>query len=137
MTAPTLYRTAAVLLVLFAAGHTVGFLKFKAPTPEGVAVRESMGRVTFDVRGQSFSYQGFYVGFGLFITIQLLLSAFLAWHLSGLAATNPVAIGNLGWIFCAAQVGGLVLSWLYFFPITAVFSGVVALCLAWAAWLVR
>ena len=30
MTATLLYRIAAVVLIFFAAGHTVGFLKFKA-----------------------------------------------------------------------------------------------------------
>jgi hypothetical protein len=42
MTATLLYRISAFVLVLFAAGHTLGFLKFKAPTPEGVAVQQAM-----------------------------------------------------------------------------------------------
>jgi hypothetical protein len=137
MNASTLYRIASVLLVLFAAGHTFGFLKFKAPTAEGVAVREAMAKVVFSVGGRTFSYERFYVGFGLFITVSLLFSAFLSWHLSALASRNPEAIGALGWVFFVVQIASLVLSWLFFFPITAVFSGLVALCLGWAAWLVK
>ncbi len=39
MSPTLLYRIAAALLLLFAAGHTLGFLAFKPPSPEGLAVR--------------------------------------------------------------------------------------------------
>lgn len=51
MKAIMLYRIASVLLVLFAAGHTFGFLKFKPPTAEGLAVRDAMNNVHFQVGG--------------------------------------------------------------------------------------
>ena len=137
MTATLLYRVASMLLVLFATGHTFGFLNFKAPTPEGMGVRQAMTDVVFPLRGKNYSYSGFYTGFGLFITADLLFAAFLAWHLGTLAAVNPSAIGLLGWAFCGVQIASLVLSWMFFFPVTAVFSGVVAVCLGAAAWLVR
>jgi len=137
MTATLWYRIAALLLVLFAAGHTVGFLRFKPPTPEALAVRDAMNNVQFQVRGTTFSYGGFYRGFGLFVTAYVLFSAFLAWHLSGLAARNPEAIGSLGWVFLAVQLASVALSWIFFAPAVGVFSGVIALCLGWAAWLVR
>jgi hypothetical protein len=85
MKAAVLYRIASVLLVLFAAGHTVGFLRFNPPSAEGQAVYESMNQVHFQVKGSSFSYGGFYRGFGLFVTVYLLFSAFLAWYLGFLA----------------------------------------------------
>ncbi len=125
------------MLVLFAAGHTFGFLKFKPPTPEGLAVRDAMRTVHFAVGGKSFSYGGFYTGFGLFVTAYLLFSAFLAWHLGALAATNPQSIGALGWAFSGVQVSSLILSWIYFAPPPAVLSALVVACLGWAAWLVR
>jgi hypothetical protein len=133
MNATTLYRMAAVLLILFALGHTVGFLKFKPPTPEALAVRDAMNNVHFEVKGASFSYGDFYTGFGLFVTAYLLFSAFLAWHLGGLAARQPRAIGSLGWAFFAVQITSLALSWIYFSAAPAVFSGAVAACLGWAA----
>jgi len=49
MTATLLYRIAAVLFLLFAIGHTVGFLTFKPPNPEAIAVRDSMENVRFQV----------------------------------------------------------------------------------------
>jgi hypothetical protein len=40
--------------------------------------------VHFSFGGGTFSYGGFYVGFGLFVTAYLLFSALLAWQLGGL-----------------------------------------------------
>src|SRR5262249_55306937 len=80
-----LYRIAAVLFGVFAAGHTIGFLKFRPPTPEGLAVFDAMNHVQFEVKGSKFTYGAFYTGFGLFATLYLLFSAFLAWHLGNMA----------------------------------------------------
>jgi len=70
--------------------------------------------VHFEVGGQSFSYGGFYRGFGLSCTVSMLLSAFLSWHLGQLARSAPLRIGLLGWVFFAVQIAGGVLSFLYF-----------------------
>jgi hypothetical protein len=109
MSARTLYRIAAVLFLLFAVGHTLGFLSFKPPTAEALAVRDAMNTVHFEVGRTSFSYGGFYVGFGLNATVYLIFSAFLAWHLGNIAGARPAAIGTLGWIFFATQIAGLAL----------------------------
>lgn len=137
MKATLLYRIASVLFILFAAGHTFGFLSFKPPSPEGLAVRDAMNSVHFQVKGSSFTYGEFYTGFGLYATVYLLFSAFLAWHLGDLARSNPQAIGALAWVFVAGQVASLVLSWKYFLLPPAILSALVAACLAWAGWLVR
>ena len=51
MNATILYRIAAVLLILFAVGHTLGFLSFKPASAEGQAVRDAMNSVRFDFNG--------------------------------------------------------------------------------------
>lgn len=135
MKATVLYRIAAVLLVLFAAGHTFGFLTFKSPSAEGRAVFESMNSVHFQVKGSSFSYGAFYRGFGLYITVYLLFSAFLAWRLAAMAINSPGASSTLGWALCAVQMISLGLSWKYFSIVPATFSAVIGVCLGWAAWL--
>ena len=137
MSATLLYRIASVVLILFAAGHTTGFLTFKPASPEGIAVHDAMDSVHFTVGSNSFTYGGFYRGFGLYITAYLLFSALVAWHLGGVAASRPDAIGILGWAFFALQLASIVLSWLYFFPVTAVFSAAAAVCVGWANWLAR
>jgi hypothetical protein len=137
MSPTLLYRIAAALLLLFAAGHTLGFLAFKPPSPEGLAVRDAMNSVLFEFKGSNYSYGGFYKGFGLTVTAYLLFSAFLAWHLGWLASTSPQSIGALAWVFAAVQLACLVLSLLYFFLVPALFSGVLVIALTWAAWLLR
>lgn len=136
MKAKWLYRIAAAFFLLFAVGHTYGFLSLRAPSAEGRAVFDAMNNVRFQLDGASFSYGAFYRGFGLSCSVSMLFSAFLAWHLGGLAEKLPQAIGALGWIFCAVQIAGLVLSVIYFSAAPATFSALLALCLGWAAWLV-
>ena len=135
MTATRLYRIAALVFVLFAAGHTYGFLSLRAPSAEGRADYDSMNTVRFEVHGRSYSYGGFYRGFGLSCTVAMLLSAFLSWHLGHLARVAPAAAGFMGWAFCLLQLPGMVFSFLYFGPPPMVFSLLVALLLAGAAWL--
>lgn len=132
-----LYRVASLLFIVFAVGHTVGFLTFKPPSPEGVAVRDAMQAVHFQVKGSNFTYADFYTGFGLYATVYLLFSAFLAWHLGKLARTAPQTIGSLGWVFVAVQVASLVLSWRYFLVPPVILSALLALCLGTAGWLLR
>jgi hypothetical protein len=134
--ATLLYRIASGFLVFFAVGHTVGFLKFKPKSTEGRAVWESMNSVHFQVGRSSFTYAGFYNGFGLFATLYLCFAAFLAWYLGNLARSNPQAIGTLGWIFFALQVGSFILSWIYFLAPPVILSALIAICTGWAAWLI-
>ena len=135
---PTLlYRIAAVLYVLLAAAHTIGFQRFVPPTAEGVAVRDAMFNTHFALHGGTFTYGGFYIGFGLSVGIYMLFAAFLAWHLGSLAKRDPSAIGALGVVFCAMQVAQLMICLAYFFTAPIVFESVIALVLALAAWGVR
>jgi hypothetical protein len=132
--AERLYRVAAALLVLFAAGHTVGFLTFTPPTREGVAVRDAMSGVHFRLGGSTLSYGGFYRGFGFSITASTLFLAMVAWCLAGMARAGQQGSGLLGWGMCALQVVGLALSLRYFAAPPAVGSVLLIVCLGFAAW---
>ncbi len=100
MKAILLYRTAAVLLLLFALGHTFGFLRFTPTTTEGRAVQSAMNNVRL-VTNADFTYGKFYTGFGLFATTYLLFSAFLAWYLGGLTSKHPESVS------CSCGLPGL------------------------------
>jgi hypothetical protein len=136
MKATWLYRIATILLLLFATGHAIGFLKFVPPTPEGKAVMDAMNNVPLQP-GAAFTYGGFYRGFGFFLTVYLLFAAFLAWHLAELARKFPAAAGSLPWIFFLLQLASLALSWRYFPAPPVVLSALTALCAGWAAFLTR
>jgi hypothetical protein len=134
MTSVSLFRTASVVFLLFAAGHTVGFLSFTPSTAEGIAVRDAMNNVHFPVGAATFSYGGFYRGFGLSATASMLFEAFLAWQLGAMVYQAPRAAASIGWGLCALQIVGVVLSFIYFSVAPAVFSLAVAACLGVAAW---
>jgi hypothetical protein len=133
--ATLLYRIAAFVFVLFALGHTYGFLSLRAPSAEGRAVYDLMNNVHFQLGGHSYSYGGFYRGFGLSNTVSMVFWAFLSWHLGELARSAPGTIGALGWAFFGVQVGGVVLSFLYFGLPAIVLSALVAVVVGSAAWL--
>jgi hypothetical protein len=135
VTATLLYRIAAIVFMLFAVGHTYGFLSLRAPSAEGRNVYDSMNAVRFELHGRSYSYGDFYRGFGLSCTVSMLLSAFVSWHLGQLARSSPTAVVFMGWMFFFLQLPGIVLSFLYFGPPPMVLSVLVALTLGGAAWL--
>ena len=132
MSTNALYRGAAVVLVLFAAGHTFGFLKFRPTSAEGLAVYDAMERVTFGVGSQTFSYGGFYRGFGLFATTFLLFSALVSWQLGAMSPATRPTMAVIAWGLVAAQAVSTVLSFMYFFAAPATFS-LVSLALLIAA----
>jgi hypothetical protein len=135
MSATLLYRIAVFVFPLFAAGHTYGFLSLRVPSAEGRAVYDAMNTVHFELDGGSYSYGGFYRGFGLSCTVSLLFWAFLSWHLGELARSAPIAIGRLGWAFFIVQLTGVVLSFRYFGLPPMVLSALVAAIVGLAAWL--
>src|SRR6267378_1288893 len=81
MKASMFYRIAAVLLLLFDAGHTSGF---PWSDPKWAVDIGSMRSTHFYIMGFSRTYWDFYVGFGLFVSVFLLLAMVLAWQLGGL-----------------------------------------------------
>ena len=137
MKATLLYRIAAVIFFLFGIGHTYGFLTFLPSSEEGRAVFKAMQDVHFTEHGASLSYGGFYSGFGVSAGIQLFFSSYLAWYLGGVARKAPGTLDLIGWVFCAAQLVGLVINYRSFAPPATIFGLVLALCLGWAAWLAR
>ena len=134
MKASLFYRIAAVLILLFAVGHTVGFLQ-SDPSWGVDSLLVSMKSTHFDVQGFSRSYWDFFVGFGFFVTVFLLFAAVLAWQLGGVALETLVTMRGLSWAFALCFVALTVLTWRYFFAIPIVFSSVITLCLILAAWL--
>lgn len=111
---PTLfYRIAAIVNLLFALGHTIGFLTFQPKAPAGQAAVKAMA-VLFDEDGTRISYADFYRGFGLTISMVMLLIAGLSWWMGGIAKATPRATVAPGAMVLAYQLGTLVLAILYF-----------------------
>lgn len=108
MISTVFYRISAVLLLLSGILHTIGVMTFKPPTPEGLAVLNSMTNVHFQVDNAEVSYGNFYKGFGLTVAIFFLFSGLVAWRL---AKTHDRVIG---WSLTAAYVACVPLAWMFF-----------------------
>ena len=126
------YRIAAVLLLLFEAGHTSGF---PWSDPRWGVDLGSMRSTHFQIMGFSRTYWDFYVGFGLFVSAFFLLAAVLAWQLGRLPPESLALMRGTAWTFALCFAAVTVLSWRYFFTLPIVFSIAVTFCLTAAAWL--
>jgi hypothetical protein len=136
MRASLLYRTASVLLLLFAIGHTLGFRKTDPKWGVDNLI-SSMQSLHFDAQGFSRTYWDFYVGFGLFVSVFLVFTAVLAWQLGGLPAETLAPMRSIGWVFAICFVAVAFLSWKFFFIVPLIFSVLITACLIAAAWLSR
>jgi hypothetical protein len=132
MKASLLYRIASVLLILFALGHTLGFRRVD-PRWKLDSIIAALQSTHFEVQGLNRTYWDFYVGFGLFVTVLLLLTAVLAWQLGGLPKEHLSAMPVVTWSLAACFIVVTFLSWKYFFVVPVIFSGVVSLCFILAA----
>jgi hypothetical protein len=134
MKASLLYRVAAVLLLLFAIGHTLGFRQ-SDPLWGVDALLSSMRSIHFDVQGFSRTYWDLFVAAGFSVGVFYLFAAVLAWQLAGLSAEALASMRVTVWAFTLCFAAITVVSWRYLFILPIVFSMVITVCLAFAAWM--
>src|SRR5712692_5094948 len=103
MKASLLYRIAAVLLLLFTAGHTFGFRQNNPEWGAG-AVLGLMRSVHFDAQGFTRTYWDFFSAFGFFVSAFLLFSAVLAWLLAGLPPETLARVRSIAWALAISFV---------------------------------
>jgi hypothetical protein len=129
-----LYRISAVLLLLFAAGHTLGFRQ-NVPEWGADAVTGLMRSVHFDAQGFTRTYWDFFSAFGLLFSVFLLFSAVLAWLLAALPAETLARVRGIAWALAVCFVAVTALTWRYAFTTPIIFSALISVCLIAAAWL--
>jgi len=134
MSASMFYRIAAVLLLLFAVGHTLGF---RQSDPQwGVdALLASMRSVHFEVQGFNRTYWDLFVAAGFCVGIFYLFAAILAWQLARLPAATLALMRGTAWAFAVCFAAITVVSWRYLFMLPVAFSMLITFCLSAAAWL--
>jgi hypothetical protein len=132
--APLLYRIASVLLLLFAAGHTLGFRQ-NNPEWGADAVLALMRSVHFDAQGFTRTYWDFFSAFGFYLSVFLVFSAVVAWLLAGLPPETLARVRSIAWALAICFVAITALSWGYAFTIPVVLSTLITVCLTAAAWL--
>src|SRR5205823_9825739 len=133
MKASMFYRIAAVLLLLFAAGHTLGF---RQSDPKwGVdALLGSMRSIHFDVQGFNRTYWDFFVAAGFSVGVLYLFAAILAWQLGGLPAATLASMRVTVWALALCFAAITAVSWRYLFIVPVAFSSLITVCFIGAAW---
>src|SRR5215475_5182797 len=134
MKASIFYRVAAVLLLLFAIGHTLGF---RQSDPQwGVdALLGSMRSIHFDVQGFQRTYWDLFEAAGFSVGVFYVFAAILAWQLGGLPAETLAALRGTAWAFAFCFAAITFVSWRYLFILPIVSAGMITVCLLAAAWL--
>ena len=133
MKARRLYRAAAVLLLLFAAGHTLGFREVDPEWGVGSVV-QALQSTRFTVQGFTRTYWDFFLGAGFTVGMLYLFAALLAWQLGGLPDEVLARMRAVAWGFASCFLGVAILSWRFLFWVPVVLSIAIAVCLAAAAW---
>ena len=134
MRASVFYRVAAILLLLFAIGHTLGFRQSDPAWGVGPLL-ESMHSIHFDVQGFSRTYWDLFVAAGFSVGLFYLLAAVLAWQLGGLPGETLAVMRLTVWALALCFAGITVVSLSYLFVLPIAFSAVITICLTAAAWL--
>src|ERR1700686_3520435 len=134
MKASMFYRIAAVLLLLFAVGHTLGFRQ-SDPTWGVDALLGLMRSSHFDVQGFHRTYWDLFCAAGFSVGVFYLFAAVLAWQLGGLPTETLAVMRGTAWAFAVCFAAITVVSCRYLFILPIVFSVVITVCLIAAAWL--
>jgi len=128
MKAKIFYRIAAVLLLLFAVGHTAGFRQTD-PSWGVDATVAAMKSIHFDAQGFNRTYWDFFSGLGLVDSVFLVFAAVLAWQLGSLPPETLRGLRAVTWAFAACFAAVTVVTWMYIAPIPLVFAAVTDLFL--------
>jgi hypothetical protein len=123
-------RIAAVLTLLYCAGHTSGMPWTPYTDAEAASVLDTMKSHSFAEQGFQGTYWDLYMGFGLVISLYLLLQGVVLWQLGSLAKTEARRVRPIVVSFLLAFVINVALSWKYFFVVPVVLAGLTAICLA-------
>jgi hypothetical protein len=121
MTTTIWLRISSVITLLFAAGHTLGGLKYWSPMGDN-AVLQAMRTVHFDAMGANRTYLDFYMGFGYSLSVIQVMLAILLWQLATLARTNAVIVRPMIAVITLAVAGCAVIAWRLILPVPALFS---------------
>src|SRR5258708_10768335 len=128
MKASMFYRIAAVLLLLFAVGHTLG-CRQSDPKWGVDALLGSMRSIHFDVQGYNRTYWDLFVAAGFSVGVFYCFAAILAWQLGGLRAETLALLRGTTWAFAVCFAAITVVSSRYLFILPIVFSMTITVCL--------
>jgi hypothetical protein len=128
-------RATAVLLGLFALGHTLGTVVPKVTRGASeAAVFAAMQGFRFPVMGFTRSYWDFYRGFAITISILQVSLAVVAWQTATLAGRDPRIAMPLASTVLAACLGLIIVSGAFFFGAPITMAAAASGCATVALW---
>jgi len=130
MKASLFLRIAAVVTLLYFAGHTAGIPWTPYTGPDAVPVLDAMKNQRFEANGFKGTYWELYFGFGIMISAFLLVQAVVLWQVGSLAKTDASRVRPIVASFLVAFIVDAALAWKYFFAVPATMAAAIALCLA-------
>lgn len=132
MKASLTYRISAVLLLLLAIGHTLGFRQTD-PSWGVDAVRGLMRSVHFDVQGFNRTYWDLFLAAGFVVAVLYFFAAILAWQLGSLPAETLARVRVIRWAFALGFAAITGVSCMYLFAVPIALSAAITVGLIAAA----
>jgi hypothetical protein len=126
ISAPAMLRTASIVTLLFAAGHSLGGLQSWSP-PGETEVLQAMRSFRFDAEGVSRTYWEFYIGFGFMVGVFLLAQAAVLWQLSTAWKKDSALVRPILGVLFISVVANAALAWLFFFTVPLIMASTIAL----------
>jgi hypothetical protein len=121
MNTKLLLRIASGLTLFFATGHSVGhFTRKSHMEPEAQAVFKAMEGYKFPIGSQFRTYDEFFDGMSLNLTISLVAFMILLWMLSNIANEFPKVCNTLIWPVLIGMIGFTITGFVYFFFVPAI-----------------
>jgi hypothetical protein len=113
-------------MVPYAFLHAMGTV-FATPKfgPESDAVASTMKAVHVVAQGADCTWYGWFRGFGVLVTLFMILSAAFAWRLAGAAAAQRRSFAPVTWTLILSWAVASAIAWVYFFPVPVAFSCVI------------
>lgn len=129
-------RVASVVSMLYAAGHGSGFPWMAPDSVENAALVDHLKGYRFDMMGVSRTVWDFHIGFGLIISLDLVVQAVLLWLLAdlakGIGPTGAARLRRLITTLAVAFVGNAILVGRYFFFVPLLMAVIIVVCIGWA-----
>lgn len=128
-----LTKSASLLIMLYALGHSRSYPWTPATGPSQDQLLRQLQNNTFDVLGVHRSYWDFYVGFGIDISIVQFTLALTLWLLADVLEVSPKKMALILGLFSLSYLAGSVVMWRYFFLPPFLLSSLIVLLTLTAA----
>lgn len=124
-----LLKTAAILMLIHATGHTLGHSRWKYPSDPGQQqIVKAMTGSRFPFMGKMRSAGDYFDGYGYACSIAMLVFVFTLWFLSSDIDIRRLPNIRLLWVLAAGLLLWGIDEWIWFFPLAAMTSWLASLC---------